>query len=180
MLISGMSLSKTVDAVIAAHFEGRVIAAAERRQVAAWIAARQGLPGSYAGTFAGFPSERSGGIVLFMGECIASVSARHILGEEASRALRLLRVRDPGVTRALEAADDGLMERSARAADDPRNSNPGSTAVASAASACGGTCSPAGSIASRSDCGMAPCTCDRCARANRDGGDSRSGTRCWP
>ena len=125
MLISELSLSQTVDAINATHFEGRALAAVERRQAARWIAARQGLPGSYGSTFAGFPSERSRGIVLFTGERIASASARHILGEEASRVLRLLRVRDPGVTRALEAADDGLMQCLARAAEDPRKRNPG-------------------------------------------------------
>ena len=75
--------------------------------------------------FAGFPSERSRGIVLFTGERITSASARHILGEEASRALRQLRVRDPNVTRALDSADSGLMRCLERAAEDPRNSNPG-------------------------------------------------------
>ena len=125
MLINRTSLSQTVDAIDAAQFEGRALAVTERHQVARWIAARQGLPGAYGGTFAGFPSERSRGIVLFTGERIASASARHILGEEASRALRLLRVREGGVTRALEAADDGLMRCLARAAEDPRNRNPG-------------------------------------------------------
>jgi hypothetical protein len=125
VLIHGASLSQTVDAVHAAHFERRPLAAAERGQVAQWIAARQGLPGSYGGTFAGFPSERSKGIVLFTGERIASASARHILGEEASRALRLLRVRDRRVSRALEASDEGLMQCLARAAEDPRRRNPG-------------------------------------------------------
>ena len=125
MLINRASLSQTVDAINAAHFDGRALAASERAQAARWIAARQGLPGSYGGTFAGFPSERSKGIVLFTGERITSASARHILGEEASRALRLLRVRDRRVTRALEAADEGLMRCLARAAEDPRKRNPG-------------------------------------------------------
>ena len=125
MLINRASLSRTVDAFNAAHFEGRALAAAERRQAARWIAARQGLPGSYGDTFAGFPSERANGIVLFTGEHITSASARHILGEEASRALRLLRVRDRRVTHALEAAEDGLMRCLARAAEDPRRRNPG-------------------------------------------------------
>jgi hypothetical protein len=125
MLINRTSLSQTVDAINAAQFEGRALAAAERSHVARWIAARQGLTGSYGGTFAGFPSERSRGIALFTGERIASASARHILGEEASRALRQLRVRDRSVMRALEAADDGLMRCLARAAEDPRNRNPG-------------------------------------------------------
>jgi hypothetical protein len=125
MLIDKASLSETVDAINAAHFEARALGLAERRQAARWIAARQGLPGSYGGTFAGFPSERSRGIVLFTGERIASASARHILGEEASRALRQLRVRDANVTRALEAAADGVLRCLARAAEDPRHTNPG-------------------------------------------------------
>lgn len=125
MLINTASLSQTVDAIHAAHFDGRAISVAERRQAARWIAARQGLPGAYGGTFAGFPSERSKGIVLFTGERVVSASARHILGEEASRALRQLRVREPNVTRALEAAESGLMRCLERAAQDPRKRNPG-------------------------------------------------------
>jgi hypothetical protein len=125
VLIDPASLSRTVDAINAAHFDGRTLAAAERGQAARWIVGRQALPGAYGGTFAGFPSERSKGIVLFTGERIASASARHILGEEASRALRQLRVRDPNVTRALEAADTGLMRCLERAAQDPRKRKPG-------------------------------------------------------
>jgi len=125
MLIHRASLSQTVDAVNAAHFDGSRLTAAERGEAARWIAARQGLPGCYGGTFAGLPSERSRGIVLFTGEHITSASARHILGEEASRALRLLRVRDRSVTRTLAAADEGLMRCLARAAEHPRNGNPG-------------------------------------------------------
>jgi hypothetical protein len=125
MLINRASLSRTVDAIHAAHFDGRVLPTIDRGQAARWIAARQGMPGSYGMTFAGFPSERSKGIVLFTGERIASASARHILGEETSRALRLLRVRDRAVTCALEAADAGLMRCLDRAAEDPRNQNPG-------------------------------------------------------
>jgi hypothetical protein len=125
MLIDRTSLSATVDGINAALFDGRAIPAAERSQAARWIAGRQGLPGAYAGTFAGFPAERSKGIALFTGERITSASARHILGEEASRALRQLRVRDTEVTRALDNADEGLGQCLVRAAADPRNGNPG-------------------------------------------------------
>ena len=125
MLINTSSLSQTVDAIHAAQFDGRTLTAGERGRTAQWIARRQGLPGAYANTFAGFPSERSKGIVLFTGERITSASARHILGEEASRALRQLRVRDSNVTRALEGADSGLMQCLERAEKDPRNNNPG-------------------------------------------------------
>ena len=125
VLIDRTSLSRTVDAVNAAHFNGAPLATAERSRAARWIAARQGLPGSYGGTFAGFPAERTKGIVVFTGERITSASARHILGEESSRTLRLLRIRDSVIRRALDAADDGLMRCLARAAEDPRNRNPG-------------------------------------------------------
>jgi hypothetical protein len=125
VLINKRSLSETVDAINEAHFDRRTLTAAERSGAAQWIAARQGLPGAYGETFAGFSTERTTGIVLFTGERITSASARHILGEEASRTLRLLRVRDRRVTRALEAADEGLMQCLARAAEDPRKRNPG-------------------------------------------------------
>ncbi len=125
MLITRTSVSQTVDAVNAAFFDGRALSAAERGEAARWIASRQGLPGSYGGTFAGFASERSKGITLFTGERITSASARHILGEEASRALRQLRVQDRRVTSALEAANEGLLRCLARAAEDPRKRNPG-------------------------------------------------------
>ena len=125
MLINKTSLSRTVEAITAANVDGHTLTAAERGEVARWIAARQGLLGAYGGTFAGFPSERSTGIVLFTGERIASASARHILGEEASRALRQLRVRDRIITHALDAADEGLMQCLSRAAEDPRKQNPG-------------------------------------------------------
>ena len=58
MLIDRGSLSQTVDAINAAQCDGRTLTAAERGEVARWIAARQGLPGAYADTFAGFPAER--------------------------------------------------------------------------------------------------------------------------
>jgi hypothetical protein len=125
MLIKRSSLSQTIDAINAAHFEGGAVASAERGEAARWIAARQGLPGSYAGTFAGFPDERSTGIVLFTGERITSASARHILGEEASRALRMLRVRDRDVTRAIEAADEAMRRALVRAAENRGATNPG-------------------------------------------------------
>ncbi len=72
MLIDRGSLSQTVDAINAAQCDGRTLTAAERGEVARWIAARQGLPGAYADTFAGFPAERAKGIVLFTGERISS------------------------------------------------------------------------------------------------------------
>ena len=124
MLINAASLSKTVDAVNSAMWQNRRFQAREREQVAQWIAARQGLPGAYAETFAGFPAERDKGIVVFTGERIKFASARHVLGEEACRVLRLLSVRDRTVQAALDRASDGLMHR-LREASETRGTNPG-------------------------------------------------------
>jgi hypothetical protein len=124
-VIHQTSLSRTVDALSELAFEQRELPAGERASVARWIAGRQGLTGSYAGMFAGFPAELEQGIVVFTGERITSASARHVLGEETSRALRLLRPRAPQVQAALQRANDGMMKRLAQAALDPRNTNPG-------------------------------------------------------
>jgi len=124
-VIHEASLSRTLDAINELTFNERKSSLAERKRIAEWIAARQGLPGAYADTFAGFPDERKRGIVVFTGERITSASARHILGEEASRVLRSLGARGPSVQGALARADMGLMNCLNRAALDPRNSNPG-------------------------------------------------------
>lgn len=103
------SLSKTVDSVNESTFFSLKPSAKVRADVARWIAVRQGLPGCYGDMFAGFESERDG-IQLFTGERITSASARHILGEETCRALRLLNVRDKTVREALARADAGMMK----------------------------------------------------------------------
>lgn len=124
-LVHSDSLSETVDAVneeIAADVK---ISAGERKAVARWIASRQGLPGAYANTYAGFEQERQRGIRLFTGERVSSASARHILGEEACRVLRQLDVRDTDVQNSLKLATEGLLHCLSRAAANPRNANPG-------------------------------------------------------
>ena len=121
MLIHQSSLSATVDAVNEAIFFGKAIAAKDRRHVARWIAARQGLPGAYGELFAGFAPELAG-IRLFTGERVTSASARHILGEESCRALLLLKSDDVAATAALTRATTWLIERVEKAAtDSPRN-----------------------------------------------------------
>jgi hypothetical protein len=124
-LVHSGSLSETVDAVNGAIASGAKIAADERKRVARWITSRQGQPGAYANTFAGFEQEQQRGIRLFTGERVNSASARHILGEEACRVVRQLDVRDKGVQQSLERATEGLLRCLARAAADPRNTNPG-------------------------------------------------------
>lgn len=124
-LIHPESLSETIDAVTGVIAADSTISAGERKAVARWIASRQGLPGAYANTYAGFERERQRGIRLFTGERVGSASARHILGEEACRVIRQLNVRDTVVQQSLDLATAGLMQCLSRAATDPRNTNPG-------------------------------------------------------
>jgi hypothetical protein len=123
VLIHPTSLSDTVDSVNEAIACGQKISPSARKAVARWIASRQGLQGAYANTFAGFESERQDGIRLFTGERVNSASARHILGEEACRALLQLDVHDEDIRHALARATEGLLQCLARAAAHPRNTN---------------------------------------------------------
>jgi hypothetical protein len=125
MFIDEESVSATLDAVNAALFEARDLPLTERRRVAGWLVARQGLAGAYADTFAGFERERKSGIHTFTGERITSASARHILGEETCRTLRLLNISDPAVVSALELADHNLLDRLERKRPGPLHDNPG-------------------------------------------------------
>jgi hypothetical protein len=110
-LVCRTSLSVTVDAVNAALFYDRPIPLKERLRTARWIAQRQGKAGAYADTFSLLEGERSRGVRVFTGERIVSAAARHIIGEEACRALRLLKAKDSAVTAALRLATAGLAGR---------------------------------------------------------------------
>jgi len=110
-LVHPESLADTVNAVNDAYFLERELAPRDCERAALWIASRHGLPGSYAGSFALFDSESRVGIRLFTGERATNAGARHIVGEEACRALRLLDVADPAVQTALHAASANLAAR---------------------------------------------------------------------
>lgn len=106
------SLGKTLDAVNEAYFFGGTIPKSERVNVAKWIANRQGLPNSYANMFAPTEKDLKEGAVLFTGEKIGSnVGTRHILGEEACRALILLDIPSAEVNKALKLASEGIRQK---------------------------------------------------------------------
>jgi hypothetical protein len=105
LLLDETSLGATVDAVNAAFFYGGKVAAAEGVRTARWIAGRQGLEGAYGEMFAPTERDMSEGMRLFTGRAVGSGGgARHIIGEEACRALLLLGVREAAVRRALGRA----------------------------------------------------------------------------
>ena len=114
-IVDTRSLAATVDAVNEAFFYGQRLAKSERARAAKWIASRQGKPYSYAEMFAPTDKDYLEGFRVFTGERIRSGAATgHILGEEASRALILLDVRDDRVARALNCATEGMMGRLVR------------------------------------------------------------------
>ena len=111
-LVDKGSLAATLDVVNEAFFFGHRLAKSERAETARWIAARQGLPGSYAGMFAPTQQDFANGIRLFTGERIATrAGTSHILGEEACRVLILLDVPSADATAALQRASDGIGAR---------------------------------------------------------------------
>lgn len=106
------SLGETLDAVNDALFYRRRLTERNRTELAGWIAQRRGKPGSYAGMFAPMDEDLCHGVRVYTGELIKSSAAiRHILGEEACRALILLDVRDSTIREALEQANGGMLRR---------------------------------------------------------------------
>lgn len=111
-LVNTRSLGATIDAVDAAFFFGRTVSKSAQTEAANWIAARQGLPRSYAGMFAPTQDDFRNGITLFTGERITTrAGIAHVLGEEACRALILLNVAGAPVRKALDSASEGIMTR---------------------------------------------------------------------
>jgi hypothetical protein len=105
------SLAGTVDRVNEAYFFEKKVPVMERRNVARWIAARRGKPGAYWSLFAPTQKDIETGVKVFTGERYEYAAARHILGEEACRALLLLDVKEQGVQEALDKAQRGILGR---------------------------------------------------------------------
>jgi hypothetical protein len=108
------SLAAVIDEVNEAYFINRTLSKGDRLRLARHIAARQGQSHAYAATFALFEHEIKRGISLFTGDRATNASAKHIAGEEACRALRLLDVEDKQVAAALGRATENLLQCLAR------------------------------------------------------------------
>jgi len=122
-LINEDSLGRTLDATNEALFYGREIPTDQKLELARWIAVRQGLPGSYAGMFAGTDADRATGYTVFSGESIKTrAGSAHILGEEASRLLIKLNVQDTEIQNALARATEGMMQRLLTETGEPKKS----------------------------------------------------------
>lgn len=110
-MINSASLAETLDAINHAALFNRPIPPDQRRALADFITRRHDAPGTYARLFALFPAERTHGIRLFTGERVTNAAARHIAGEEACRALLLLKPEAPAPQKALADATADLLTR---------------------------------------------------------------------
>jgi len=117
-IVNPNSLAATLDAVNEVFFYKRSLSKSQREKVAKWIASWQGKPNSYANMFAPTENDLNGDVRVFTGERLRSGgSIRHILGEEACRALILLDVSIVDVHNALNRASQGMMSALKRSED---------------------------------------------------------------
>ncbi|MHC4472349.1 MAG: hypothetical protein ACYS99_15470, partial [Planctomycetota bacterium] len=117
-LVDRKSLAETIHRVNDAHLTGQWPPKAERIEAAEWIASRLGLPGGYRGMFAGTKRDLEGDVRLFTGERTAPWAGRkHVLAEEACRALAVLEVRTKRARDALAAAEARLLPSLRRAVE---------------------------------------------------------------
>jgi hypothetical protein len=111
-LVKKESLALTLDGLNEVFFSGRKPSSEKGIEAARFIASRHGLYGSYANMFAPTKKDLDEGIKVFTGERVTSGAATsHILGEEASRILNILKVSDKEVRKALEEATRGIQAR---------------------------------------------------------------------
>jgi hypothetical protein len=109
-LINRLSLADTLDHLNEAFFYERDIPREAKAEAARWIAGRQGLEGAYHGMFAPTEADMQNPILLFSGEEVSSrAGKRHILGEEASRNLLLLRASETEVQNAWRRANASML-----------------------------------------------------------------------
>ena len=111
-LVHPDSLGDTLDAVNAALFTGQKITKTARAEAAAWIADRQGLPGSYAGMFAPTEFDYAFGMLTFTGEAVVSAAGTgHVLSEEACGVLYRLGAPAAEAREAIKRARKNLFHR---------------------------------------------------------------------
>jgi hypothetical protein len=110
------SLAETVDAINEALFFGKDIPPEQTKEISLWLASRQGAPGSYWGMIAPTPKDFKTGIKVFTGEPVTTrAGTSHILGEESSKILLRLGVKNKAVLNALDKSNKGFETAMKRA-----------------------------------------------------------------
>jgi hypothetical protein len=108
-LLKKNSLAETVDAVNEALFFGKKISGKEKKDTAKWLASRQGVKGSYWGMIAPTQRDFETGIRTFTGERITTgAGTSHILGEEASRLIFAMGIKDKEALDAVNESNKGF------------------------------------------------------------------------
>lgn len=109
-MLNPQSLGATVNAANTALLLGQPIPKTQAAAVSAFLAGRQGLPGSYGGLFAPFADELLTPYRLFTGDSqtLTGAAMRHILGEECLRLLRVLGTNTPAVQKAIGRAQEAF------------------------------------------------------------------------
>jgi hypothetical protein len=110
MILDSTSLMKTLDNINEMILYGERITVDEGLEAARWIASKQGEKGHYRYLFAPTPSDFEQGMHLFTGEKLVCASARHIMGQEAARAVWLLGKEDPNVRAVYDRATGWMHE----------------------------------------------------------------------
>jgi len=117
-LLNKYSLAETVDAVNEALFFGKNITGEQKKQIALWLASRQGAKGSYSGMIAPTEIDFKTGIKVFTGEPVTTrAGTSHILGEESSKILLKLGVKNKAVVNALDKSIKGFEKGMKRAVE---------------------------------------------------------------
>lgn len=110
-LLDTNSLAHTLDNLNDCILREETIPNEEKRKVALWLASLQGKPTSYRGMFGILENDIKDETKLFTGEILNSnASLRHILGEEALRALLLLDIKEEPIQTAIHNAISAFTE----------------------------------------------------------------------
>lgn len=107
-----LTLTSIVDEVNTKRLQGKEHCCGRRVKLCRFIADRQGIPGSYCGLFAPYEGELDNGYRFFTGERIGTnAGMRHILGEEALRALVIMKPKAKFANAAIDRAAEAMSQQ---------------------------------------------------------------------
>ncbi len=107
-----LTLTSIVDEVNTNRLWGKPHCCGRRVKLSSFITKRQGVPGSYCNLFAPTDEELADGYRFFTGERISTnAGMRHILGEEALRALVIMAPRTKSGKAAIDRAAEAMSQR---------------------------------------------------------------------
>lgn len=107
-----LTLAAVVDEVNEKRLLGKPLNGDRRATLCRFVAERQDQPGAYGGLFAPVEGELARGYRFFTGERVTTnAGSRHVLGEEALRALVLMQPRAQSARAAIDRAADWVAKR---------------------------------------------------------------------